>query len=151
MTRRQGIVVTAALLLAAAVLLFVFALRLTSKPGTKVHLGESTFKIRRADRFADEIAKHGPLLFQDLLNKSRDIYVQHQGRDDKAGWSAFLAHPENERRTCQIVWRQKSHDFRDPCSKQIYPGDGAGLPHYKVTVADNGDLTVDLNAPAAGP
>ncbi|MBV9253340.1 MAG: hypothetical protein JO054_03830, partial [Actinobacteria bacterium] len=109
------------------------------------------FKIPRADRFAPEIKKAGPLLFQDLLGKSRDIFVQHTGTDAKAGWSAFLAHPEGEARTCQLVWRQKTHDFRDPCSRQVYPADGAGLPHYKVTVADNGDLTVDLNAPAAGP
>jgi len=151
MTRRQGIVVTAALSVAAAVLLLVFVLRLSTKPGAKVNLSTSTFKISRADRFAKDIAKDGPLLFQDLLNKSRDIYVQHIGADTKTGWSAFLAHPEAEARTCQVVWRQKSHDFRDPCSQQLYPADGAGLPHYKVTVAPTGDLTIDLNVRAAGP
>jgi hypothetical protein len=151
MTRRQGIVVTAALALAAAVLLLVFVLRLSAKPGAKTNLSTSTFKIPRADRFAKEIEKGGPLLFQDLLNKSRDIFVQHLGADTKAGWSAFLAHPEAESRKCQLVWRQKSHDFRDPCGPQLYPADGAGLPHYQVTVAPNGDVTIDLNVRAAGP
>ena len=151
MTRRQGVVVTAALFLVAAVLLLVFVLRLSTKPGAKNNLSTSTFKIPHADRFANEIAKGGPLLFQDLLGKSRDIFVQHAGADAKAGWSAFLAHPKAEPRKCQLVWRQKTHDFRDPCSKQLYPADGAGLPHYKVTVAPNGDVTIDLNAPAAGP
>jgi hypothetical protein len=150
MTRRQTIVVTAALSLLAAVLLLVFVLRLSSKPGAKVNLSTSTFKIPRAERFTKEIDKAGPLLFQDLLNKSRDIYVQHIGADAKTGWSAFLAHPAAESRRCQVVWRQKSRDFRDPCTKQLYPAGGAGLPHYKVTVDPNGDLTIDLNVPAAG-
>jgi len=151
MTRRQAIVVTAGLALLAAVLLLVFVLRLSTKPGAKVNLSTSTFKIPHADRFTDEIDKHGPLLFQDLLNKSRDIFVQHTGADPKTGWSAFLAHPETEARKCQVVWRRKTHDFRDPCSKQLYPADGAGLPHYKVTVDPKNELTVDLNVPAAGP
>lgn len=151
MTRRQAIVVTSALSVLAAVLLLIFVLRLSSKPGAKNNLSTSTFKIPRADRFAPEIKKAGPLLFQDLLGKSRDIFVQHTGTDAKAGWSAFLAHPEGEARTCQLVWRQKTHDFRDPCSKHVYPADGAGLPHYKVTVATSGDVTIDLNAPAASP
>ncbi|HZQ85394.1 MAG TPA: hypothetical protein VFA83_11175 [Acidimicrobiales bacterium] len=151
MTRRQGIVVTAALLLLAAVLLFVFVLQLSSKPGAKTTLSTSTFKVGHADALAKPIAKDGPLLFQDLLNKKRDVYVQHLGGDAKTGWSAFLAHPEKESRHCQIVWRKATRDFRDPCSKQVYPADGTGLPHYKVTVDPKGDLTLDLRSSTAGP
>jgi hypothetical protein len=151
MTRRQGVVVTAGLLLLAAVLLFVLVLRLSSKPGAKTSLSTSTFRVGRADNLAKPIAKDGPLLFQDLLNKQRDVFLQHLGPDAKTGWSAFLAHPENESRRCQIVWRKATHDFRDPCSQHVYPADGSGLPHYTVTVDSKDVVTLDLRSPPAAP
>ena len=151
MTRGRAIIVTTALLVAAAVLLLVFVLRLSSKPGAKNNLSTSTFEVGNAERFAKPIAKDGPLLFQDLLDKDRDIYVQHLGADPKTGWSAFESHPRNQPRTCQLTWRKTTHDFRDPCSKQLYPADGAGLVHYKTTVEPDGVVMVDLRSPVATP
>jgi hypothetical protein len=151
MTRRQAVVVTSGLLVVAAVLLVVFVLQLSSKPNAKVNLGTSTFKVGNAERFAKPIARDGPLLFQDLLNKSRDIYVQHIGSDPKTGWIAFESHANSEPRTCQLRWRRSTHDFLDPCSKEVVPADGAGLVHYKVTVDPDGVVIVDLRSPVTTP
>ena len=43
---------------------------------------KATFKVGSAKRLAVVVARDGPLLFQDPLNRSRDIYVQHLGDDD---------------------------------------------------------------------
>lgn len=143
MTRGRAIVVTTALLVVAAVLVLVFVLRLSTKPNARTNLAASTFTVGPAERLAPEVAIQ-PLLFQDLLDRSRDIYVQHLGRDSLTGWSAFEAHAPGEARTCQLRWRRSTKDFSDPCTHHVYPADGSGLPHFKTTIDTARHVVVDL-------
>jgi hypothetical protein len=144
-------VVASLLLTLTAVLVVVFVLRLSSNPDAKVQLGDSVFEVGQVRRLAPLVDRDGPLLFQDLLGRSRDIYVQHVGNDAAKGWLAFEAHAPGQPRRCQLVWRQASGEFEDPCTKAKFPFDGKGLTHYPTEVKrkDKGGLTlyVDLRKP----
>jgi hypothetical protein len=128
-----------------AVLLVTLFVRLANKSGGQQ---KTTFVVGKTSVLAKEAAK-APLLFQDALNRGRDIYVIHNGSDRLAGWVAFLAHAPDADRTCQLVWQAASHDFRDPCDSHVYPGDGGSLPHYPTTVDPKGSLSVDLRTPVS--
>ena len=104
-------------------------------------LGKDVFDVGSTTVLAREVQADGPLLFQDLLGHTRDIYVQHLGG---TRWTAFEAHAPGAERRCQLEWRRRQHDFRDPCTRRVYPGDGAGLVHYRATVNRKDRLVVDL-------
>jgi hypothetical protein len=144
----RSALVASALLVLTAVLVVVLVLRLASSPDAKVQLGDPVFEVGQVRRLAPEIERRGPLLFQDLLNRSRDIYVQHLGTDVKTGWLAFEAHAPGQPRTCALRWVDARGQFEDPCTKAVFPADGAGLVHYPTEVRrkDKGGLTlfVDL-------
>jgi hypothetical protein len=137
-------VLSAFLAVVAAVLFGVFAVNLFSKDGPR--LGDETFDVNAAF-LADQVAKDGPVLFQDLAGGDRDIYVQHVGTDPKTGWSAFKATAPGVDRRCTLSWDRQGQVFRDTrCGTgATFPPDGAGLDHYKASVQGN-KLVVDFRA-----
>ena len=128
---------------AAGVLLFLLVLAIAG-PRSAEQTTKATFKVGSANNLAKTIARDGPLLFPDLLNRSRDIWVQHLGGND---WRAFEAHAPGAPRRCSLRWRPESRDFVDPCDGRTYPPDGAGLTSYPTTVDDDGTVVVDLSVP----
>jgi hypothetical protein len=129
--------VIAALVLAGgafAIALTVGALRVATQPNADVHLGSETFRVGSAKSLERRIrADKYPLLFQDLRNKSIDVFVDHQrGKPFYEGWRAVEAHGPGAPRTCTLDWN--GHGFTDPCDATIYPADGAGLRRFQVKV-----------------
>ena len=149
--RPATLVLTALAGVAAGVVIFLVVLAVTG-PRSSRQAAEATFKVGSAGRLATTVAREGPLLFQDLLDRSRDIYVQHLGGDD---WRAFEAHAPGAPRRCVLRWQPEDRRFVDPCDGRTYPADGAGLTSYRTHVDRRGTLVVDLGAPAppvtAGP
>lgn len=146
LSRSQGLILTAVLAVLTAVLLAVFFIRLANRPGGKLHgaFGASTFDVGKAATFAPEIARHGPLLLQDLLGHTRDIFVQHTSNDPARDWYAIEAHPGADR-ACAVRWFPARPAFED-CHGRQYPPDGHGLARYATTVDRRGHVIVDLNA-----
>jgi hypothetical protein len=146
--------VAASLALTTAVLLTWFVIRLSSSPDAKVQLGDPTFEVGQVRRLAPLVDKGGPLLFQDLLGKDRDLFVQHIGDDAAKGWLAFEAHAPGQARTCVLTWHQDRGVFEDACTRATYPPDGQRLTHYPTEVRrkDKGGLTlyVDLRTSPSG-
>ncbi len=126
------------------VLIFLVVLSLTDTRSTE-QAAEAKFRVGSAERLAPDVARDGPLLFQDPLNRSRDIYVQHLGGDD---WRAFDARSPGAARRCVLTWRNDDRTFVDPCDGRTYPADGTGLVSYPTEIDDDGRVVVDLNAPA---
>ena len=126
-----------------AVLMGVLVVNWASESGGN-QLGDPTFDVNAAFA-AKSIAEDGPLLFQDLIGGSRDIYLQHLGATPADGWRAFRAAPPGAERRCQLVWKRDRRVFvEELCgSGREYPADGAGLEHYRVTVNGN-KLVIDL-------
>ncbi len=131
----------------AGVVVFLVVLAVAG-PRSSRQAESATFKVGSAKRLAATVAREGPLLFPDLLNRSRDIYVQHLGGDE---WRAFEAHAPGAPRRCVLRWRRAERDFVDPCDGRTFPADGTGLTSYPATVDRDGDLIVDLNAPHRAP
>lgn len=144
--RQRAIVVTAAVAVIVAAVAVGLVVRFAARAPDRVNLGPRVFEVGRADRLAPRIADDGPLLFQDPLNRGRDIYVHHTGPEDDEGWAAFEAYgPDAPHRTeCVLVWDRPARRFRDRCADRSYPPDGAGLVHYHATV-EEGAVVVDLN------
>jgi len=118
----------------------IFFLVVSIAGDTDTNLGDDTFEVGDADRLAEAIERDGePLAFPDLLRRDRPIFVQHLGDDPQEGWSAFAAAVDG----CPLQWDPGREVFEDTCTGDVYPRDGAGLPHYPVTVSD-GDVIVDL-------
>jgi hypothetical protein len=141
---------TSFLAVLAAVLLIIFVLRLSRKPGAKVNLGSEQFTLGRAAAFAPVVARNGPLIFPPLRG-DLTLYVQHLGSDVKKGWSAFDAHDPSQGPRCLVEWRPSSHDFVDPCDQAVFPPDGSGLAQYPTQVNKAGDVIVDLRQPSSSP
>jgi len=128
-------------------------LYLVSRDDIEVRLGDDRFEDINAESAADEIARRGPILFQDPVGGSRDIFLQHLGDDHEQGWYAFDVRPPGEPRECQVVWQPDAEEFVDNgrCSEPItVPADGTGLPQYPAVVNDKGRVVIDLNAAARG-
>lgn len=125
----------------AGIVLFLIVLALAGSKSSK-QAQTARFRVGSASHLAQRVDKDGPLLFQDLLDRSRDIYVQHIAGKE---WRAFEAHAPGSSRRCTLTWRPPSHDFTDPCSSSTYPADGTGLVQYPATVDPKGALIVDLS------
>ncbi|MGH9278515.1 MAG: hypothetical protein ACRD12_10495, partial [Acidimicrobiales bacterium] len=130
---------------AVGLLLFFLVLVVTG-PKSAEQAAQATFKVGAAESLAKTVDRSGPLLFQDLLNRSRDIYVQNVGNDE---WRAFEAHAPGAPRRCSLRWEPGPRHFVDPCDGRIYPPDGTGLTQYRAFVDGKGALVVDLSSPPA--
>jgi hypothetical protein len=122
-----------------------FAMSVLANRGTvKVNLGDDVFDAGDADDLAEHIDEGGPLLFSDIAGGSRDIFISHEGDDLETGWFAFDARTPGASRDCSVEWKADDEVFVDPCTDDELPADGTGLPQYKVTVTEGGNVEVDL-------
>jgi hypothetical protein len=126
------------------ILVFAIVANLVGSSADKVDSAATTFDVGPADQRARTIARGGPILFQDLLNRSRDIYVQHLGDDD---WRAFEAHAPGAARECFLEWRSATREFEDACDGRAFPADGTGLVSYPARVDERQHIVVDLRQP----
>jgi hypothetical protein len=146
-SRQTAILLIAGLAVLAAVLLVIFVLRLSQKPGAKVNLGADEFTMGRAAAFAPLVATNGPLIFPPPHGTHLTLYVQHLGADVKKGWLAFDAHDPAQPARCLVRWQPAGQDFIDPCDQARFPADGQGLVQYSAQVNKSGDVIVDLRQP----
>ena len=119
---------------------------LASRGDVEVRLGDDRFEAGQVASMADAIAEEGglPLLYQDLVNRDRHLYVQHLGRRDEDGWVAFSAF-DPDRPECVVELDRDARILRNACDGDItYPLDGTGLRYYPAEVTD-GRLYVDIN------
>ena len=126
------------------ILVFAVAANLFGSRADTKNSPAATFDVGPAESRARTIAKGGPILFQDLLDNSRDIYVQHLGGDD---WRAFEAHAPGAPRRCFLEWRAGTREFVDGCDGRAYPADGTGLTSYPAQVDERKHVVVDLRTP----
>ena len=124
----------------AAALLVGLMLLLLSSGNVKSRLGDPVYDAGNAKAFAHR-ADVQPVLLPALVGFERDILVSHIAGDE---WRAFEANPQGRGRRCQVRWRTRTRDFRDPCTGAVYPLDGTGLKQYSATVNKAGRLIIDL-------
>ena len=135
-----------ALGLVLLVVVFVFAVPSLSESGkVQVKLGSDRFDAGLASKRADAVRRDGPILFSDVASGQHDIFLQHLGDDDKAGWYAFDARRAGVSRDCTLKWDSGDNQFNDPCDATTVPADGTGLAQYKVVVTDAGTVVINLN------
>lgn len=134
--------VSVALLL---VLAFVVA-QAASRGDVQINLGDDRFEAGRTDRLASSIAEGDglPLLFQDLVDRDRNIFLNHLGGDPKTGWVAFGAFdPANS--DCGVEIDREAKTLVNACDRSVtYPLGGKGLRFYPTTVED-GQVIIDIN------
>jgi hypothetical protein len=127
--------------------LVVFTVGRATESGTvEVKLGSDTFNAGPAQERADSIRDGGPFLFSDVSGGQRDIFLQHAGPDPKVGWLAFDARRPGRERSCALRWDRDAAQFVDSCDGTVVAADGAGLTRYAVSVNEEGNVIVDLNA-----
>jgi hypothetical protein len=101
------------------------------------------FDVGPSNERADEIKRDDtPLLFPDVIDGARPIFVQHIGEDPNSGWLAFDAADGS----CVLTWHADAHDFTD-CTGRHVPADGTGIHQYAATV-EGGDVFVNLSPDA---
>jgi len=129
----------------------ILILRLTPNDGIEVKLGDDTFEAGKPELMAQIIDRDGPIPYQDLVGKGRDIYLQHLGTDPLDGWYAFDVRRPGAAPECPLDWQGNDGEgaagiFVDRCDPSItVTADGGDLQHYPVTI-EGETLSVDLNA-----
>lgn len=146
--RSRALVVGTVLALALAAVLVTVAVRFAAQNPEKANLGASVLSVD-ADRLAREVARRGPVLFKDPLNRDREIFLQHLGRDPQAGWVAVRAYASRVSVECLLRWSAAKGRFVDPCTKASYPAGGDGLTTYPAPAA-GGVVRIDLRTPNPG-
>jgi hypothetical protein len=119
---------------------------LASRGDVTINLGDDRFDAGKVENIAKAIdAGHGlPILYQDLVGRDRNLYVQHHGTDPATGWTAFGAF-DPDKPSCTIGIDRAKGVLVDACdASRTYPKDGTGLRRYPTAVED-GRLHVDLN------
>ena len=127
-------------------LAFVIA-QAASRGDVDIRLGDERFDAGQTERLAKEIDDEDqlPFLYQDLVNRERNIFVNHLGDDPATGWVAFSAFDPDDP-TCAIEIDRDTKILVNACDRAItYPLGGKGLRFYPTTV-ENGRVLVDLNA-----
>ena len=124
--------------------LFLVA-HLASRGDVTINLGDKRFDAGKVSNIAKVIRKGDglPLLYQDLVGKDRNLFVQHEGKADEKGWVAFGAF-DPDKPECGIGIDRQHHRLVGLCDHRTYPLDGKGLRQYPTAVED-GKLFVDLN------
>jgi hypothetical protein len=142
--RPTAVLLVTVLILLTAILLVVFFVQLSNRPGGTVNIGSTEFDLGKATNIAPHIAKDGPLLLPALRGSQLNIWVQHLGSDPAHGWLAFEADAPGEARTCLLTWNGSRQEFTDPCGAQAFPADGTGLNQFATRVDQKGHVIVDL-------
>ncbi len=145
MPKGRAMVVTGVAGVVFAGLLFALATNLARSASESSVATPVEFDVGPAEQRRAVVERDGPLLFQDPLDRGRDIYVQYLGRD---GWKAFEARPPGAAKGCVLRWEAGPRRFLDPCTGTTYPPDGTGLVSYPARVDDDGRLRVDLRSRA---
>ncbi len=127
----------------AALVIGFFAIRLGQQSNTLV-LGDNNFGQINVFRMAESIDDDGPVLWPDIANGTRDIWLQHVGDEVGEGWFAFDARLPGSGRECNVTWSIATRTFTDPCTGETYPADGEGLPQINVFI-DEATLIIDIN------
>ena len=121
-------------------------LQLASSGEADVRLGDAEFNAGYTEVLARAIddGDGQPLIFNDLAGGDRDIYVQHLGGVQDAGWSAFETRvPGGD--GCFAEWDAEAARFRSSCDDAVtFPADGEGLTTYPTRVTAEQRLIVDL-------
>ena len=140
--------------LAAGVGLLVLIVTLAGSGEVQFKLGDDVFEVGDAETFSDRIASdEAPIPFSSL-SRNRPIYLQHIGDDPLTGWFAIDARSPSDPATCVLEWDVDRQVFFDGCEAgSTFPPDGEGLLRYDVTVTDDEQVVIDLNAnePTPGP
>ena len=112
-----------------------------------VRLGDDEFDAGQVAAIAESIEEGDglPLLYQDVADGDRHIFVQHLGDDIDEGWVAFSAF-DPDRPECLVEIDREAAELVNECTGETYPRDGSGLRFYETRV-DGGDLFVFLNEP----
>jgi hypothetical protein len=132
------------------VVLFVLAIpKLTESGKIEVKLGTDTFNAGYAQNLAP-LAAEAPILFSDVANGQRDIYLVHTGSDPLQGWAAFDARKPGQPRNCTLSWDREARHFSDPCDQSVVTAEGAGLPRYPVQVSSGEQVVIDIKADSRG-
>ncbi len=127
----------------AAIVIGFFAVRLGQQSNTLV-LGDPNFGQINVFRMAESIDDDGPVLWPDIASNTRDIWLQHIGDDVGEGWVAFDARLPGAGRECNVEWSVANQTFTDPCTGEVFPADGEGLPQIPVFI-DETILVIDIN------
>ncbi|HVF14873.1 MAG TPA: hypothetical protein VM942_09760 [Acidimicrobiales bacterium] len=144
--KATSVLLTAVAGVLGGILVFAIVANLVGSGADKPDSAAATFDVGPAEERARTIASGGPILFQDLLGSSRDIYVHHLGGDE---WRAFEAHSPGAPRRCFLEWRTPAGEFVDACDGRTFPADGAGLVSYAAQVDDRRHVIVDLRQPVS--
>ena len=148
MSRGRALVVAGVLAAVFAALVFALATNLLRSASESSLAAPVEFDVGPAEQRRAVVERDGPLLFQDPLDRGRDIYVHHLG---DAGWKAFEARPPGAPRRCVLQWERAARRFVDPCTGTAYSAEGAGLVSYPTRVDDDGRLRIDLRSPLTPP
>lgn len=146
-----------------AVVLGGGVLFLASQGGdVEIQLGDTDFDAGRIGRISEEIDDRGPILYSDVAGRSRDIILQHLGDDPEAGWFAFDARPIGSSRDCFFQWSDAGQRFElvnapdteTACDDVTMDergnlSTGELIVTYPVTIDDDGNVRVDINADRA--
>lgn len=119
---------------------------LASRGEVDIKLGDEQFDAGQVESIADSIEDEGglPLLYQDLVGRDRNIYVQHLDDDPRQGWAAFGAFDPDDP-SCAVQIDREAKVLVNECDEtKTYPLDGTGLRYYP-TVVDGNRLLVDIN------
>jgi hypothetical protein len=117
-----------------------------SRGDVDIRLGDDRFEAGQVENIAEAIADEDglPLLFQDLVGRSRNLYVQHLSDDAEEGWIAFGAFDPDDP-SCAVELDREAKVLVNACDESVTYGlDGEGLRTYPTEVVD-GDLYVDIN------
>ncbi|MEO1064190.1 MAG: hypothetical protein AAFZ07_22445 [Actinomycetota bacterium] len=107
------------------------------------NLGDDVFDLGNTTRIAAEIADRGPILFPDVGEGNRPIYVNHLSSSVDTGWVAFSALAPAPPADCVIEWDEDAELFV-ACDGRTFPPDGAGLDPFVIAV-DGSIVSIDLN------
>lgn len=124
----------------------VFVALAASRGDVEINLGDDRFNAGQTESIAARIADDGglPVLYADLVNRDRPIFVQHTATDPAEGWVAFGAFDPDDP-SCLVEIDREAKILVNACDRDsTYPLDGAGLRFYPTTVED-GEVIVDIN------
>ncbi len=117
-----------------------------SRGDVDINLGDDRFDAGQVESIAAAIDDEGglPLLYQDLVGRGRNIYVQHLEDSPRRGWVAFGAFDPDDP-SCAVEIDRATKVLVNACDDSVtYPLDGRGLRYYPTEVEGN-RLYVDIN------
>jgi len=123
-----------------------FVAQAANRGDVKINLGDERFNAGQSERLAREIDDGGglPFLYQDLVGRDRNLFVNHLGDDADAGWVAFGAFDPDDP-SCAVQLDREAKVLVSACDAHVtFPLGGRGLRFYPTTVED-GRVYVDIN------